>query len=67
MMKSKEDGSIKRGQSSLIQAHGEGSNWILIAGGALISTLVVRLGCRLNHSFQNKSSNNDASATKGEC
>lgn len=67
MMKSKEDGSIKRGQRSLIQVHGEGPNWILIAGTALISTLAVRLGFRLNHFFQNKNSNDDTSATKGEC
>lgn len=67
MMKSKEDGTIKRGQKLSIQVHGEGPNWILIAGGALISTLVARLGFRLNHFIQNKNSNDDTSSTKGEC
>ncbi|XP_078148129.1 uncharacterized protein LOC144543663 isoform X2 [Carex rostrata] len=64
MMKSKEDGTRKRGQKLSIQVHGEGPNWILIAGGALISTLVVRLGFRLNNFFQNKNLNDDTSSTK---
>ncbi|KAJ3689483.1 hypothetical protein LUZ61_018647 [Rhynchospora tenuis] len=64
-MKSKEDGTTKRGQKSLIQVHGDGPSWILLAGGALVSTLVVRLGfTRLNHFFQNKKLNDDTSSTK---
>ncbi|KAJ4784954.1 intracellular protein transporter [Rhynchospora pubera] len=66
-MKSKEDGTRKRGQKLLIQVHGEGPSWILLAGGALVSTLVVRLGfTRLNHFFQNKKLNDDTSPTEKE-
>ncbi|KAJ3694016.1 hypothetical protein LUZ60_009496 [Juncus effusus] len=35
----------------------EGPNWVLIAGGVLLSTLTVRLGCKLKQVFDKKRQN----------
>ncbi|KAL3633502.1 hypothetical protein CASFOL_022264 [Castilleja foliolosa] len=37
---------------------GEGPNWILIAGSALLSTLSIRLGCKLKQVFDDKQRDN---------
>lgn len=44
---------------------GEGPNWILIAGGALISTLSVRLGYKLKQVLDAKQQNNADNTSKG--
>lgn len=56
-MKPKTNGSTQRTQQ-LRQVQGEGPNWVLIAGGALLSTLSIRIGCRLKQAFDAKRSNN---------
>ncbi|KAM0054729.1 hypothetical protein Hdeb2414_s0006g00198121 [Helianthus debilis subsp. tardiflorus] len=43
---------------------GQGPNWILIAGGALISTLSVRLGYRLKQAFDSTQPKNCSSGLK---
>ncbi|KAK1304661.1 hypothetical protein QJS10_CPB11g00043 [Acorus calamus] len=52
-MKQKVNGTIQRSQN-LRHIQGEGPYWILIAGGALLSTLSVRLYCKLKQTFQAK-------------
>lgn len=42
---------------------GEGPNWILIAGAALLSTLSIRIGCKLKQALKTKGLNKDI---KGE-
>lgn len=42
---------------------GEGPNWVLIAGGALLSTLSIRLGYKLKQALDPKQPEN---ATNGE-
>uniref|UniRef100_A0A0A9DHD4 Uncharacterized protein n=1 Tax=Arundo donax TaxID=35708 RepID=A0A0A9DHD4_ARUDO len=52
-MKSKANGSIqKAGNANHVQ--GDGPNWVLVAGGVLLSTLSVRLGCKLKQLFVTK-------------
>jgi hypothetical protein len=59
-MNSKANGSIKKaGRGDHL--HG-GPNWVLVAGGILLSTLSVRLGCRLKQLFETKQQN---PSTKG--
>lgn len=43
---------------------GQGPNWILIAGGALLSTLSVRLGYRLKQAMDTKQPQNTSSVLK---
>lgn len=63
-MKPKTAGSIKRGHSKHIQA--EGPNWILLAGGALLSTLSIRIGCKLKQAlFDRKHMDNTHDFYKG--
>lgn len=38
---------------------GDGPNWILIAGGALLSTLSIRIGCKLKQALETKGLNKD--------
>ncbi|XP_038973540.1 uncharacterized protein LOC103696519 isoform X2 [Phoenix dactylifera] len=52
-MKSKHNGTIQRAQR-LNNVRGEGPTWVLIAGGALLSTLSIRLGCKLKQVFETK-------------
>ncbi|KAJ8499044.1 hypothetical protein OPV22_009596 [Ensete ventricosum] len=33
---------------------GEGPNWVFVVGGALLSTLSIKLGCQLKRAFDNK-------------
>lgn len=52
----KHNRSIQRGKpNSNVQV--EGSNWVFIAGGVLLSTLTIRLGCKLKHVFDKKQQN----------
>ncbi|MBA0844020.1 hypothetical protein Goarm_001152, partial [Gossypium armourianum] len=44
---------------------GEGPNWILIAGGALLSTLSVRLGYKLKQALDIKQQDNATASLKG--
>jgi hypothetical protein len=56
-MKNKTSRSLqKSGRGSHVQ--GEGPNWVLVAGGVLLSTLSVRLGCKLKQLFDGKQQNN---------
>ena len=56
-MKNKTSRSLqKSGRGSHVQ--GEGPNWVLVAGGVLLSTLSIRLGCKLKQLFDGKQQNN---------
>lgn len=55
---------VSRGQKSK-GFQGEGPNWILIAGSALLSTLTIRLGCRLKQALDTKQQANAATSSKG--
>lgn len=55
---------VSRGQRSK-NFHGEGPNWILIAGGALLSTLSIRLGFKLKQALDSKQQANATSSLKG--
>ncbi|KAJ7982623.1 Intracellular protein transport protein USO1 isoform 2 [Quillaja saponaria] len=44
---------------------GEGPNWVLIAGGALISTLSIRLGYMLKQALDSKQKENPSNCLKG--
>jgi hypothetical protein len=44
---------------------GEGPNWILIAGGALLSTLSIRLGYKLKQALDAKPQENAKDSLKG--
>jgi hypothetical protein len=60
-MNSKNRGSIQKVEKAK-QIHGGGPNWVLVAGGVLLSTLSVRLGCKLKQLFVAKQKN---STSKG--
>ncbi|OAY70958.1 hypothetical protein ACMD2_21205 [Ananas comosus] len=56
-MRSKTNGAIQRtGKLNNIQGHGP--NWVLVAGGALLSMLTIRLGCKLKQAFERKRQDN---------
>ncbi|PUZ76300.1 hypothetical protein GQ55_1G278600 [Panicum hallii var. hallii] len=62
-MKNKTSRSLqKSGRGSHVQ--GEGPNWVLVAGGVLLSTLSVRLGCKLKQLFDGKQQNNTSKAKR---
>ncbi|XP_066363074.1 uncharacterized protein [Miscanthus floridulus] len=61
-MKSKTNGSIKKAGKG-DHVHG-GPNWVLVAGGILLSTLSVRLGCRLKQMFETKQQNPSTKAKR---
>lgn len=44
---------------------GQGPNWILIAGGALLSTISVRLGYRLKQVLDSRQTQNTSNGLKG--
>jgi len=57
MMKTKTSRSLqKSGRGNQFQ--GEGPNWVLVAGGVLLSTLSVKIGCKLKQLFDEKQQNN---------
>lgn len=55
---------VSRGQKSK-KFQGEGPNWILIAGGALLSTLSVRLGYKLKQALDTQQQDNATASLKG--
>lgn len=58
------DGASRGQRTKHIQ--GEGPNWILIAGGALLSTLSIRLGYKLKQTFDSRQQQANANnALKG--
>ncbi|XP_077238295.1 uncharacterized protein LOC143879684 [Tasmannia lanceolata] len=63
-MKSKMDRTIVRSQKSN-HIQGEGLSWILIAGGTLLGTLSIRLGCKLKQALETKRTANASDALKG--
>ncbi|XP_025807889.1 uncharacterized protein LOC112886265 [Panicum hallii] len=66
-MKSKANGSIqKAGKANDVQG---GPNWVLVAGGVLLSTLSVRLGSKLKQIFVTKQQNTSTKAKRrpGAC
>ncbi|KAL5767581.1 hypothetical protein ACOSP7_014179 [Xanthoceras sorbifolium] len=62
-MKPRTDG-LSRGQKAK-NIQGQGPNWILIAGGALLSTLSIRLGFKLKQTLDSKQQANANNALKG--
>lgn len=44
---------------------GEGPNWVLLAGGALLSTLSIRLGYKLKQALDTKQQENASNGLKG--
>ncbi|XP_058106243.1 uncharacterized protein LOC131249450 [Magnolia sinica] len=58
-MKSNTDRTISRAQKPIC-IRGEGLNWVFIAGGALLSTLSVRLGFKLKQALETKRPDNAA-------
>ncbi|KAK3158308.1 hypothetical protein QOZ80_2AG0135430 [Eleusine coracana subsp. coracana] len=67
-MKTKTNRSLqKSGKGTHVQ--GEGPNWVLVAGGVLLSTLSVRLGCKLKQLFEAKQQNDTSKAKRrpGAC
>ncbi|XP_022742444.1 uncharacterized protein LOC111293778 isoform X2 [Durio zibethinus] len=57
-------GQVSRGEKSK-NFKGEGPNWVLIAGGALLSTLSIRLGYKLKQSLDTKQQDNATTTLKG--
>ncbi|KAF2288064.1 hypothetical protein GH714_004224 [Hevea brasiliensis] len=62
-MKSRTNG-VPRGQKAK-DFQVEGPNWILIAGGALLSTLSIRLGYKLKQTLDSKQQTNASNSLKG--
>lgn len=63
-MKPKSDRAISRTQKTKC-VEGEGLNWVIIAGGALLSTLSFRLVCKLKQAVKTKLPDSDNSVLKG--
>ncbi|KAE8699271.1 putative tocopherol O-methyltransferase [Hibiscus syriacus] len=57
-------GRVSKIQNSK-QIQGEGPNWVLIAGGALLSTLSIRLGYKLKRALDTKQQYNAKTSLKG--
>ncbi|XVF06827.1 hypothetical protein REPUB_Repub06bG0084600 [Reevesia pubescens] len=55
---------VSRDQKSK-KFQGEGPNWILIVGGALLSTLSIRLGYKLKQSLDTNQQDNASTSSKG--
>lgn len=62
-MKSGTNG-VSRGQRAK-SVKVEGPNWILIAGGALLSTLSIRLGYKLKQTLDSRQQTNTNNSLKG--
>ncbi|KAA8531055.1 hypothetical protein F0562_005764 [Nyssa sinensis] len=62
-MKPKANG-VPRGQRST-SFQGAGPNWVLVAGGALLSTLSIRLGYKLKQALDTKQAHNTSNSLKG--
>ncbi|XXG78761.1 hypothetical protein AAC387_Pa08g2634 [Persea americana] len=63
-MKPKSDRAISRTQKTKC-VEGEGLNWVIIAGGALLSTLSFRLVCKLKQAVKTKLPDSENSVLKG--
>ncbi|KAL5207381.1 hypothetical protein ABZP36_031816 [Zizania latifolia] len=63
-MKSKTSRSIQKARK-IDHVQGGGPNWVLVAGGVLLSTLSVKLGCKLKQLFDAKQRN--AQRRPGAC
>ncbi|TYJ46602.1 hypothetical protein E1A91_A02G130500v1 [Gossypium mustelinum] len=57
-------GQVSKGQKSN-KFQGGGPNWILIAGGALLSTLSIRFGCKLKQALDSKQQYDATTNLKG--
>ncbi|XP_048550773.1 uncharacterized protein LOC125530416 [Triticum urartu] len=68
MRSSKTNGSVQKA-GRVSHAQGEGPSWVLVAGGVLVSTLSVRLGCKLKQMFDTKKQNSTSRAKRrpGAC
>lgn len=62
-MKPRTNGVSRAQKSKNFQS--QGPNWILIAGGALLSTLSVRLGFKLKQALDTKQQENASNSLKG--
>ncbi|KAF5741782.1 hypothetical protein HS088_TW10G00788 [Tripterygium wilfordii] len=62
-MKPRENVESRAQRAKAIQ--GDGPNWILVAGGALLSTLSIRLGYKLKQTLDSKQQANSSSSPKG--
>ncbi|CAA0838389.1 Unknown protein [Striga hermonthica] len=60
-MKPRRTTESSRGSKAI---HGEGPNWVLIAGSALLSTLSIRLGYKLKQVFDVKQQNSSSQSLK---
>ncbi|KAG0493593.1 hypothetical protein HPP92_004587 [Vanilla planifolia] len=65
-MRSKTDRSIQ-GEQQIERFKGDGPNWILIAGGALLSTLSIRFVCKLKQAFEARGANRDGRKDTNKC
>lgn len=63
-MKPKTTGTPRAQKPKSLQGEG-GPNWILIAGGALLSTLSIRLGYKLKQAIDTKQQENVNNGSKG--
>lgn len=63
-MSSKPNG-FSRGVQKLEQIQGNGPNWALIIGGAILSTLSIKIGCKLKHIFDGKRLEDACNGLKG--
>lgn len=63
-MKPKTDRAISRTQKPKF-VEGEGLNWVIIAGGALLSTLSFRLVCKLKQAVTKNLPTSDSNGSKG--
>ncbi|XP_020589747.1 uncharacterized protein LOC110031052 isoform X2 [Phalaenopsis equestris] len=64
MMTSKANGSIQRSEK-LKHVEEASPNWVIIVGGALLSTLSIRLCCKLKQAFEVKKSTKTHVSSKG--
>ncbi|XP_020587903.1 uncharacterized protein LOC110029797 isoform X2 [Phalaenopsis equestris] len=62
-MKSKTNGTMRRAQL-MDRVKGDRPNWILIAGGALLSTLSIRIACKLKEVLETKGLKKDIRGNK---
>lgn len=61
-MKPRTNGAPRAQNSRNFQ--GEGPNWVLLAGGALLSTLSIRLGFKLKQALDIKQQENESNVLK---
>lgn len=64
-MKQQGNGVSRVRKGNNVNARVEGSNWLLIAAGALLSTLSIRLGYKLKQALDSKPKQNASTLQKG--